>query len=262
MNEDALLKASDLLYRRWMAGEVVAELPEDCRPTTRREGYAIQALLEARMRMPLFGWKIAATSAAGQAHINVDGPLAGRLFVERVIENGGLVPTGANRMAVAEVEFAYRMGCDCAPRAAAYSIDETLAAVASVHAAIEIPDSRYADFVTVGAPQLIADNACAHYFVAAEATRADWRSLDLAAHPVVGRVKGRYEREGIGANALGDPRIALTWLVNELSGLGICLRKGQMVTTGTCVQPLEIGPGDVVVADLGVLGTASVRFPH
>ena len=30
--------------------------------------------------------------------------------------------------------------------------------------------------------------------------------------------------------------------------------------TGTCVQPLEIVPGDSVVADLGVLGKASVRF--
>ena len=28
----------------------------------------------------LFGWKIAATSEAGQKHINVDGPMAGRIL--------------------------------------------------------------------------------------------------------------------------------------------------------------------------------------
>ena len=34
-----------------------------------------------------------------------------------------------------------------------------LAAVATLHPAIEVPDSRYDDFTRVGAPQLIADNA-------------------------------------------------------------------------------------------------------
>ena len=60
--------------------------------------------------------------------------------------------------------------------------------------------------------------------------------------------------EGRGANALGDPRLALTWLANELSGLGITLAAGQVVTTGTCVVPMPVGPGVEVVADLGILG--------
>jgi 2-keto-4-pentenoate hydratase len=259
--KDATAEASDLLFDQWMRGGAIDELPESVRPRTRAEGYAIQAKLEGRFAKPLYGWKIAATSKAGQAHINVDGPLAGRVFAERLIPNGGTVPKGVNRMAVAEVEFAFRMGRDLAPREQPYSVDEVLDAVASVHVGIEIPDSRYVDFVRVGAAQLIADNACAHYFLAADSTGADWRKIDLAAHPVVGRVEGRYERKGVGANALGDPRVALAWLVNELSGLGITLAAGQTVTTGTCVQPLEIVPGDVVTADLGVLGAATVRFP-
>jgi 2-keto-4-pentenoate hydratase len=260
MQAAAALSASDLLYARWMAGEVVDELPVDIRPLTRADGYAIQALLEPRMG-PLYGWKIAATSKAGQAHIGVDGPLAGRIFESRVLPDGGIVPPGANRMAVAEVEFAFRMGRDLPPRAKEYDVGEVLAAVASVHAGIEIPDSRYTDFVRVGAPQLIADNACAHYFLAAESTGVDWRKIDLAAHPVEGRVKGRYARDGVGANALGDPRVALAWLANELSTLGITLRAEQTVTTGTCVIPLEIEPGDEVTADLGALGVATVRIP-
>jgi len=67
-------------------------------------------------------------------------------------------------------------------------------------------------------------------------------------------VVGKAARDGIGANVLGDPRVALAWLANELSALGITLRAGQVVTTGTCLVPLEIAPGDHVRMDFGALG--------
>ena len=51
-------------------------------------------------------------------------------------------------------------------------MDEVLAAVATLHPAIEVPDSRFDDFTIVGAPQLIADNACAHLRRDRIATRA------------------------------------------------------------------------------------------
>jgi 2-keto-4-pentenoate hydratase len=232
----------------------MASLPEEIRPRTREDGYAVQARLEPRSAFPLFGWKIAATSLAGQAHINVDGPLAGRLLRERVCAPGAEIPFGSNHMRVIEAEFAFRMAADLAPRARAYGVDEVLAAVASLHPAVEIPDSRFDDFTIVGAPQLIADNACAHYFVLGPATDADWRSLDLVAHAVAGTVAGKTTREGKGGNVLGDPRKALTWLVNELSGLGLTLRAGQVVTTGTCIVPPPIEPGDRFTADFGELG--------
>ena len=87
-----------------------------------------------------------------------------------------------------------------------------------------------------------------------------WRSLDLAAHRVIGRVGTRLEREGIGANVLGDPRIALVWLANELSQHGVTLAKDQIVTTGTCLVPLEIAAGDNVSVDYGPLGRIAMRF--
>ncbi len=90
--------------------------------------------------------------------------------------------------------------------------------MASLHPAIEVPDSRFEDFTVVGAPQLIADNACAHQFVLGPEAPAMWRSIDLTSHRV-GEVGTRLSREGSGANVLGDPRLALVWLVNELSHL-------------------------------------------
>ena len=122
-------------------------------------------------------------------------------------------------MRLAEPEFAFRMARDLAPRQTAYQVDEVLSAVESLHTAIELPDSRFEHVSKAGAPQLIADNACGHEFVLGPATSADWRTMDLAQLRVSGSVKGKLECEGKGANVLGDPRTALTWLVNELSQL-------------------------------------------
>jgi 2-keto-4-pentenoate hydratase len=260
MTREQIEAASDVLWDHWRLGRRTAALPEAVRPLTREAGYAIQAQLERRSAFPRFGWKIAATSKAGQAHIAVDGPLGGRLLRERVHESGERIPLGANHMRVAEAEFAFRMARDLGPRAVPYSVEDVLAAVATFHPAIEVPDSRYEDFTVVGAAQLIADNACAHDFVLGRPAPADWRSIDLSTHVVRGSVAGRHQREGVGANVLGDPGAALAWLVNELSGLQLTLRAGEVVTTGTCLVPLPIEPGDRVLADFGKLGSVEVSF--
>lgn len=253
-------EAAALLLGHWNDGTLLDALPEPLRPATREEGYAIQTVIAESSSAPVFGWKIAATSAAGQRHINVDGPMAGRLLAERVIADGATVPLASNLMRVAEAEFAFRFGVDLPPRATPYAVDEVLAAVATLHPAIEAPDSRYHDFTTVGAPQIIADNACAHLFLPGPAVETDWRAIDLAAYPVSAVVNGTTEHHGLGANVLGDPRLALAWLVNELSGLGIAVMAGQMVTTGTCVVPIPVSPGDEVRADWGDFGALTVKF--
>ena len=137
--------------------------------------------------------------------------------------------------------------------------DEVLAAVASLHPAIEIPDSRYEHFERVGMASLIADNACAHRFVIGPVAE-NWRGLDLAAHRVLGLRNGAVAEEGQGANVLGDPRIALTWLANELSRHGVTLKAGQVVITGTCVKPMTIAVGDRAEGDFGALGRVSVTI--
>jgi 2-keto-4-pentenoate hydratase len=163
-------------------------------------------------------------------------------------------------MRLAEPEFAFRMASDLAPRQTVYEVDEVVSTVESLHTAIELPDSRFEQVSRAGAPQLIADNACGHEFVLGPATSANWRTMDLAALRVSGSVKDKLECEGKGANVLEDPRIALAWLVNELSQFGICLKAGQVVTTGTCLKPMPVAPGDTVRADFGVLGEVTVSF--
>ena len=89
-------KASDLIWRHWQAGTVMDDLPPDLKPATRTDGYAIQFHLDGRSRQPLAGWKIAATNVAGQRHIGVDGPLAGRILAEHVYEPDAVVSIAAN----------------------------------------------------------------------------------------------------------------------------------------------------------------------
>ncbi len=252
--------ASDFLFDLWQSGGVADRLPPELMPASRREAYEVQALVEKRSSRPRFGWKIAATSKAGQAHIGIGGPIAGRLIAERAFDDGAELVFGANRMRVAEPEFALRFGQDVPARAAPYTAAEVVAAVGSLHPAIEIPDSRFIDFAHVGELALISDNACAHEFVLGPAAPEAWRNIDLAAHPVRASVAGKLERDGSGANVLGDPRIALTWLVNEVSGLGITIKAGEVVTTGTTATPLPIAPGDSVQADFGALGSVRLRF--
>ena len=255
--------ASDLLWHTWQSGAALDTLPAHCKPIDRAQGYAVQALLEPRSGRPLAGWKIAATSVAGQQHINVTGPIAGRLLAERVHAQGTALSLAGNRMRVAEPEFVFRMGRSLVPRAAAFTVDEVMAAVADLHWGIEVPDSRFTDFVSAGEPQLIADNACAHEFILGPQASVVWRSMDLSQHTVRASVQGvarSLTREGSGANVLGDPRVALTWLANELRSLGITLVEGQIVTTGTCMQPLQLQAGDTVETDFGVLGRMQARF--
>jgi len=259
LDKDQIAAASQVLVQHWRDGSKLDALETRLRPQSRADGYAVQAVLEKQSLGKLFGWKIAATSEAGQKHINVAGPLAGRIMSDTVIADGGTASMKGNAMRVGEPEFCFRMGRDLPPRPTPYAADEVLAAVDALHPAIEIPDSRFADFASAGEAQLIADNACAHLFVLGPATSANWRAMDLVEERPQITLRGeRYI--GHGKNVLGDPRVALAWLANELSGLGITLRAGEVVTTGTCHPPLPIQAGDHFVADFGMLGQVSAGF--
>lgn len=247
------------LVRHWRQGSRIDAIAPSGHPSSRAEGYAIQACWPTAAGSPAIGWKIAATSAAGQRHINVDAPLAGRLLAYMRLEAGATVPLAHSLMRVAEVEIAFRFASALPPRPGPYGVDEVLAAVGSVHPAIEFPDSRFADFCAVGAASLIADDACADRFMLGPAAPA-WRHLDLAALSLSATVNGSEHHDGRGSNALGDPRVALAWIVNELSGLGLAMGAGEFVITGACVKPVPVVPGDEFRASYGELGEMSARF--
>src|ERR1043166_6675992 len=120
LDEHQIAAAAGTLHNHWQAGSKIGDLDPAQRPRDRAEGYALQAAMQ-RYGTPV-GWKIAATSEPGQKHINVTGPLAGRIFAERVIPDGGTAPMAGNEMRAGEPELAVRMGRDLAPRRPAHSV--------------------------------------------------------------------------------------------------------------------------------------------
>ena len=252
-------QAAAILHDLWLQKNRFSGLPDALKPVDRADGYAIQAAFSRLNKQAVFGWKIAATSGDGQRHIGVDRPLAGRLFTDRILLDGAVVSLEHNLMQVAEIEFAFRFARTLAPRAEDYTMDEIMAAVSTVHPSIEIPDSRYADFVNAGAPQLIADLACANLFVLGPAAE-QWGDFDFIHAEIPVMQNGAPIQSGYGRNVLGDPRVALTWLVNELSRHHMACEAGHVVTTGTCRIPVTVKPGDDLSADFGMLGRVHCRF--
>lgn len=266
LDPHAISAAGALLWQHWSSGSRIPRLPHHITPVDRSDGYAIQAAVAAQSGQRVIGWKIAATSVAGQKHIGVDGPLAGRLLSGRVTTvtsaraSSPPVPLEGNVMRVAEAEFAFRLRASLPARERIYGVPEVLDAVDSLHPAVEVPDSRYDNYAAVGAPHLIADCACACWLVVGEAANVAWRALDLSAHRVEAFLNARPAEIGSGANVLRDPRLALTWLANELRTYGQGLTAGDLVTTGTCITPVPIAPNDDLEVNFGVLGGLTVRF--
>ncbi|WP_219420321.1 2-keto-4-pentenoate hydratase [Pseudonocardia nigra] len=247
--------AADLVWKAWTSGDRMETLPEHARPRDLAEGMAAQLRL-AEHAGASYGWKLAATSAAGQAHIGVDGPLPGLLFDRFRHQPGDRLPSADLHMRVAEAEFAFRMAADVPAGAPAADV---LAAVGGLHLAVEVPDSRFTRFETVGAAQLAADCACASRFVLGPAV-PDWRGLDLSTWGTALWINGAEAARGSGGNVLGDPYAALLRLAAELPAYGRTLRAGEVITTGTTTTPVPIGPGDEVRADFGELGEVSFSF--
>jgi 2-keto-4-pentenoate hydratase len=255
-----LNQAAELLARRFASGEHAEDLPAQIKPANRAQGYEIQRMLPARLNDRQVGWKIAATSEAGQRHIAVSGPIAGPLMKRRVHPNASTIELKDNLMRVAECEVAFRLNQTFKPRPNPYSKEEVIAAIGALMPAIEVPDSRFRAFERAGEAQLIADGACCRDMLLGQEVPPDERMLNLPQLDIVARCNDGREFQGCGANVLGDPLNSLHWLVNEVTRHGMCVEAGQFVITGTCTTPIPVEPGNTVHADLGWVGTMQVTF--
>lgn len=210
------------------------------------------------------GYKIACTNVTAQRQLNVDGPFYGRMMSAFCFDSPARVDASQFFMRVVEAEFAFRMARHLPSRDAPYSAEEAAEAVEGVLPGIEIVDSRFDDWTTIGAPSLIADNACHAAWVRGRMTR-DWNGIDLASQPVLLTVnavdgKPKLHREGSGRAVLGHPLNALAWLANRLSAQGRGLEAGQYVTTGVTMEVYMGQRGDSIQADFGPLGAVELLF--
>ena len=272
MTPEAAREAAALLRAARRFGKPLQALPEQSRPQSVAEGHAVQAAFLAGPSAedgPLEpkGFKLACTSAKAQAALATDGPFYGRLLADRLFESPAEVSAGDFLFRLVEPEFAFRLGRDLPRRGEAYGEAEVAAAVADLLPAIEIVSSAFGEaWWQAGAPSLAADNAV-HGALVLGAPVPDWRDLDLPGHAVRLAINGETVSEGRGANALGGPLTALTWLANALRSEASqtdqeapTLRAGDLITTGVVTGFELVGAGDDVVADFGDLGRVTLRF--
>ena len=193
-----------LLWEAWRERRQIDALPADCRPGSLDAAYAVQDGLARSAGLAVAGYKVGATNAQVQARFGVDAPFSGRVFADFVGESPLTVPANTVNFYAIEAEFDFVMGRALGPRAAPYERDEVRAAVASVHPAIEVPDSRYADWLSMKADDLIADNAIG-CLLALGAAAAGGLDHDLAGQPVTVRVNGEVGERGGGRQRAGRP---------------------------------------------------------
>jgi 2-keto-4-pentenoate hydratase len=255
--------APDLLAQARITHKRLPELPASTRPQTPDEAYVVQDGLVDRLLAhyggSVIGYKIACTNVTAQRQLNVDAPFAGRLLSAFFFETPARVESAPFFMRVVEAEFAFEMARDLPPGPLPHSRQEIAAAVKGVLPGIEIVDSRFDDWTTIGVPSLIADNACNAAWVKGRLS-ADWQAVDLAAQAVRVTVNGKLLREGNGGNVLGHPLNALEWLVHNLNARGLSLKAGQFVTTGVTTEVYMAERGDRITADFGPVGSVDLEF--
>ncbi|MDJ0943889.1 MAG: hydratase [Kiloniellales bacterium] len=252
--------AAELLKQARQTGRALEDgLPEQLRPATLDEGYEVQAaLLRAWGAVPR-GYKIGCTSELAQRALGVAEPFAGRALERGLLESPAVFAPADYIFHFLEPEFAFRLRAALPPRSEPYGRDEVAAAVDLAYPAIEVVTSSYgAAWSEVGAVQLVADNA-AHALLVLGPGSAAWRELDLAAQRVELRIDGDIATEGQGANALGHPLEALTWLANDRARRGGGLLAGEVVSTGVVTGLRDLQPGQRALADFGPLGSVELQ---
>lgn len=241
------------------AGEVVAPLRDVLAPTDADGAYAVQTIntrfWEAQGRR-IVGRKAGLTAKAVQAQLGVDQPDFGVLFEDMRIADGGRLDPARAIQPKAEAEIAFILGADLPDPET--TVAQVAAAVASVHAAIEIVDSRIADWKITFA-DTVADNGSSAFFVLSDAGKAP-AGLDLEGAAMAMTVNGAVVSTGVGAAALGNPLNAAAWLARTLAARREPLKVGDVLLAGALGPMVALTPGDQVAATIDGLG--EVRFTY
>jgi 2-keto-4-pentenoate hydratase len=266
--QTAEMAAKELASAR-RSGTPIKGITESHRPATAEDGYAVQKAFIAAWEDPVAGWKSGATLKAVQDRFGLTEPFLGPIFRSTVTNSpaaleaadynlGAAGPDGKRPVSV-EVEFAFRLGREIAPRAGGYSESEVLDAVESLIPAMEIITPRF-EAVPGGTPgQALADCGLNGGIVLGNPVR-DWRGIDYPAFATKLVVGGETVVEGTGSLVMGHPFKSLVWLVNRLGDLGHTLAKGDVLTTGSMTGIYQVPQGAEAAGDFGPLGKVVARF--
>ena len=255
MSEDKSMRAETVETARQLAAARRnvhrVTLAAEQRPADVVEAYAIQdAVGQVLASGAAAGWKVGAPDAKSV-------PTAAPIYDVR--SGPARIAASQLNMIGVEAEVAYVFGADLPPRHVPYSEDEVLRAVRALCVAIEVCDSRLADWQVADDLTKLADHQLNYALVTGDAT-THFRAIDLRCQAVRTLIDGKVLQEGIGCHALDDPASLLPWLANHAAARG-GLRSGTVVTTGSWLGMHFIGPGIEVTVEFPGIGRAAVSFP-
>jgi 2-keto-4-pentenoate hydratase len=228
-------------------------------PDSEVAAFAVQCEAASLTGWTQTGWKIGCTSKMAQNMLRADGPFPGPVYAERTFPDDGDVPMSSAAIRLVEPEVAFVMARDLPKGASQHSVEDVIAAAASVHLSLELVNRRLPGGLEDGNMWNIADGGCNDAFVLGPANEVlpagDYAALELHVSK-----NNQPATTGVGANALGGPDIALAWLANYLNTQGLILKAGDVVTTGVVTGLVYVDPGDEIISTCAGLGEVSARY--
>lgn len=263
LNDAAIAELAEELLAAEEARVGVAPLTERYPGMGVPEAYAIQRhgrRLREDRGARLVGRKVGLTSVAMQEMLGVQEPDFGYLTDAMVRPDGARLARGGLIAPRVEAEIAFRL--EAPLRGAGVDRDQALAAIGEIAPALEVVDSRVADW-RIALADTVADNASSGLAVLGPFRPVD--GADLAAigmEMVVTRAGGMQERAaGRGDAVLGHPAEALAWLVRALAPFGEGIEAGEVVIPGAMARAIAVERGDTVRATFtGGLGAVGASF--
>jgi 2-keto-4-pentenoate hydratase len=223
------------------------------------EAYQVQ-LMNVRRKtdsgQAIVGKKIGLTSKAMQELLGVGEPDYGHLFNNMAINNNGVIAADLVLQPKVEAEIAFVLRKDL--HGPNVSVEDVLEATAYVVAALEIVDSRVADW-KIKLADTIADNASSGLYVLG-GNKVPVRAVDLPAIKMELYQNGELMNAGTGAAALDHPAYCVAWLANKLSDYGVSLKAGEVILSGALSAAVDAKSGDRFKATFDALGDVNVQF--
>jgi 2-oxo-3-hexenedioate decarboxylase/2-keto-4-pentenoate hydratase len=252
-------EAADLLHAAQVGRAPIDPLTERYLGLGVADAYAIQQVnLSRRLAdgCTVVGHKVGLTSRPMQELLGVDEPDFGYVLDDMVLARDAAAPAARFCAPRVEPEVAFLLRRPL--RGPGVTADDVRAATGAVAVALEIVDSRIADWRLTLA-DTVADNASSGAVVL-----GDWvpycDELDLPGARASLSLNGTEIDAGLGSAVLGDPAVAVAWLVNALAPFGTELLPGQFVMSGSFTTAAFVHAGDHAAATISGLGTVAMRF--
>lgn len=258
-NSAAITQAAERLTAATATGTPCAPVRDLIGPDDTTAAYAVQKRnIDARRSVGarVVGRKIGLTSAAVQAQLGVDQPDFGVLLDDMAYPDQATIPIHRFLQPRVEAEVAFVLKSDLDD--GELNVDQVAAAVDYAVAALEICDSRVAEW-DIRFADTVADNASAGAYVLG----TERRTLDEVTPREVTMtmaVTGEEASAGAGAACLDDPLLALQWLARKAREFGEPLRAGQVILSGALGPMRPVTAGAEVTTTISGLGTVAVRF--